>query len=133
MRNSFLNLAVPSLQMSEPGEVKKIKLNDKVEVNLWDRWEIPCEENTTFGQIYDYLKNKYSLNPIGVLQGMSRIDTSKTEEGKKEFLASKLLDRLDKEDDCIDIIVLFTKTEEDEKMIENIPPVRLKFEVKKPV
>lgn len=64
---------------------------------------------------------------------MSRIDTSKTEDGKKEFLASKLLDRLDKEDDCIDIIVLFTKTEEDEKMIENIPPVRLKFEVKKPV
>lgn len=49
MRNSFLNLAVPSLQMSEPGEVKKIKLNDKVEVNLWDRWEISCEENTTFG------------------------------------------------------------------------------------
>lgn len=38
MRNSFLNLAVPSLQMSEPGEVKKTKINDKVEVNLWDRW-----------------------------------------------------------------------------------------------
>ena len=111
MRNSFLNLAVPSLQMSEPGEVKKIKLNDQVEVNLWDRWEISCEDNTTFGEVYDHLKNKYGLNPIGVLQGMSRIDTSKTEEGKKEFLASKLLDRLDKEDDCIDIIVLFTKTE----------------------
>lgn len=52
MRNSFLNLAVPSLQMSEPGEVKKIKLTDKLEVNLWDRWELSCTENTTFADIY---------------------------------------------------------------------------------
>lgn len=30
MKNSFLNLAVPSLSMSEPGDVKKIKINEKV-------------------------------------------------------------------------------------------------------
>lgn len=78
MRNSFLNLAVPSLQMSQPGEVKKIKVNDKVEVNLWDRWEISCTENTKFGDIYNDLKTKYDLHPIGVIQGMSRIDSTKT-------------------------------------------------------
>lgn len=52
MKNSFLNLAVPSLQMSEPGSVQKIKLNEKIEVNLWDRWDICCKQNTTFGDVF---------------------------------------------------------------------------------
>ena len=83
MRNSFLNLAVPSLQMSEPGEVKKVKLTEEVTVNLWDRWEVNCTEETTFGEVYKDLQTKYKIRPKGVLQGMSRIDTSKTESGKK--------------------------------------------------
>ena len=37
-RNSFLNLAVPSLMMSEPGEAIKTKLREGLEVTLWDRW-----------------------------------------------------------------------------------------------
>lgn len=58
---------------------------------------------------------------------MSRIDTSKTEAGKKEFLNSKVLDKLDKDEAYIDIVVLFTRKPEDEKMLENIPPIRLTF------
>jgi hypothetical protein len=38
-RNSFLNLAVPSLMMSEPGEPVKTKIKEGLEVTLWDRWE----------------------------------------------------------------------------------------------
>jgi hypothetical protein len=49
MRNAYLNLAVPSLQMSEPGEVKKTKVTDKLTVTLWDRWEIECVDQVTFG------------------------------------------------------------------------------------
>lgn len=78
MRNSFLNLAVPSLQMSEPGEVKQIQLAQGLQVNLWDRWEVPCNDDTTFKEVYHLLHTKFGLYPIGVLQGMSRIDTSKT-------------------------------------------------------
>jgi len=39
-RNAFLNLAVPIMQASEPGDVQKIKLTDKIETSLWDRWEV---------------------------------------------------------------------------------------------
>jgi len=39
-RNVFLNWAVPIMQASEPGAVQKIKLTDKIETTLWDRWEI---------------------------------------------------------------------------------------------
>jgi hypothetical protein len=38
MKNSYLNLAIPSIQMSEPGEVLKKKITEKLIVNLWDRW-----------------------------------------------------------------------------------------------
>jgi len=39
-RNFFLNLAVPIMQASEPGEVQTIKISENVKVNLWDRWEL---------------------------------------------------------------------------------------------
>jgi hypothetical protein len=34
-RNSFLNLAVPSLMMSEPGDPVKHKIKDDLEVDTW--------------------------------------------------------------------------------------------------
>jgi len=39
-RNAFLNLAVPIMQASEPGDVLKVKLTEKIEATLWDRWEV---------------------------------------------------------------------------------------------
>lgn len=39
-RNVFLNLAVPIMQASEPGDVMKTKLTENIEVSLWDRWEV---------------------------------------------------------------------------------------------
>ena len=49
MRNVYLNLAVPSLQMSEPGELQKKKLKEGLEVTRWDKWELHCTEDVTFG------------------------------------------------------------------------------------
>jgi ubiquitin-activating enzyme E1 len=39
-RNVFLNLAVPIMQASEPGDVEKIKLTETISATLWDRWEV---------------------------------------------------------------------------------------------
>jgi len=39
-RNIFLNLAVPIMQASEPGDVEKIKLTETISATLWDRWEV---------------------------------------------------------------------------------------------
>ena len=52
-RNLFLNLAVPIMQASEPGDVSKIKLAEGLpEVSLWDRWEVkhPSKKDTTLGE-----------------------------------------------------------------------------------
>lgn len=40
LRNAFVNLAVPIVQLGEPGEVQKIKVHDKLETNVWERWEV---------------------------------------------------------------------------------------------
>lgn len=56
MRNAYLNLAVPSLQMSEPGELQKKVLKEGLSVTLWDKWELQCSEDVTFGEVYDRLK-----------------------------------------------------------------------------
>jgi hypothetical protein len=37
--------------------------------------------------LYEALLKKFEIFPIGILQGMSRIDTGKSEEAKKVFLA----------------------------------------------
>ena len=58
---------------------------------------------------------------------MSRVDFGKGEAEKKKFLSSKVLDKLQREEEYLDIAVLFTETEEDDKILEGIPPVRLLF------
>lgn len=48
---------------------------------------------------------------------MSRVDFGKTAAEKKSFLSSRVLDKLEREDDYLDIVVLFTISEEDEKIL----------------
>lgn len=47
LRNTFLNLAVPNMMMSEPGEPLKVSLTKDLTVNLWDRWEVKGFGKTT--------------------------------------------------------------------------------------
>lgn len=47
IKNGFLNLAVPILQLTEPGPAPKIKLHDKLTVTLWDIWEVSLGESIT--------------------------------------------------------------------------------------
>lgn len=40
-RNAFVNLAVPLVQISEPGEAPKHKIGN-TEFTVWDHWEFKC-------------------------------------------------------------------------------------------
>jgi len=52
MKNAFLNLAVPIMALSEPGSAPKIKLTEKLEVNLWDRWEAKLKKDSTLDDLF---------------------------------------------------------------------------------
>lgn len=37
-------MAVPIMTLSEPGPVAKTKLNDELEVTVWDQWEYKIDD-----------------------------------------------------------------------------------------
>ena len=58
-RNTFMNLAVPMMTGSSPGEVKKDKLLDGLEVSIWDRWELKDFKNNTLEHMITKIQEKY--------------------------------------------------------------------------
>ena len=47
VRNTFLNLAVPIIQLSEPGEPLKVHIKEGLSFTVWDKWEVKCSQKTT--------------------------------------------------------------------------------------
>src|ERR1700733_14786966 len=58
-RNIFLNLAVPIMQASEPGDLIKTKLTDKIEVTLWDRWDVMLGKHIKLNEVIKYAEDTY--------------------------------------------------------------------------
>src|SRR5690348_12308651 len=58
-RNIFLNLAVPIMQASEPGDVMKTKLTEGLEVTLWDRWEVKKGKNVKLIDVIKHIQDTY--------------------------------------------------------------------------
>lgn len=61
MKSAFVNLAVPFVQLTEPGAVPKIKLNEKTTVTLWDRWEVKVDATMTLQDLFSYCQREYGL------------------------------------------------------------------------
>ena len=73
-KQSFLNLSVPIICISEPGPARKIKLGSTgLEVTLWDRWEFKApERDVTLLEILEHLESTYKLQVSNILyEGMS--------------------------------------------------------------
>jgi len=94
-RNSFLNLAVPSLMQSEPGVAMKTKLGAKgLEVTLWDRWEYEADNRAvTLLQVVEYLEEIYGLSVRDILYGQLPLFMSALHQGgnRKNALSTKPL------------------------------------------
>eukprot|EP00347_Sterkiella_histriomuscorum_P007708 403347869 len=149
-KNSFMNLAVPSLMMSEPGAALKTKLKEGLEVTLWDRWEYDASQdplNVTLLSILSTTESKYNLKSRDVFLGSFPLFLHALEgrdEGMKIKnlsgvpLIEKLpqnqgLSKLDIEvPDFVDLTVTFVdegKFDENgqEKNLEGVPQLRVIF------
>lgn len=115
MRNSFVNLAVPIMQLSEPGEAQKIKLTDDLTVTVWDRWEVTCSKGMTVQQLFEQLEERYRLKPRDIYLGLMPVylsanmdlESKKTE--KQALLNKPLNDLLQLDSDFVDLTITFTK------------------------
>jgi len=58
-RNSFLNLAVPSMMLSEPGPPAQTKITEDINVSLWTRWEYKdASRYTKLKDVLEYLRDE---------------------------------------------------------------------------
>lgn len=101
MRNAFLNLAIPSLTMGEPGPVEKIKVHDNLETNIWERWSVgPLSKEQNVGDLLKAVEDKYGV----VVKGLTLVEGSQiysdfvmsleTKKEEKERLLKKSLEKL---------------------------------------
>jgi len=134
MKNAFLNLAVPSLQLSEPGPPPVIKLTEDLKVNLWDRWDVKGDKDITLRKLFEELKKKYGLWPKDVMNGSQAVyfaaiyNVPGKEKEKEEALDRKLVESLGIEDEkYLNLTVTFAKEEKGE-ILKGTPPVRIYFD-----
>ena len=139
-RNVFLNLAVPIMQASEPGDVAKTKLSEGIEVTLWDRWEVKGhgKEATLKDVITDVEKQFPTLEVRDITRGNTPLyfhavmSKAGKEADKENALSSKVADLLGidtTEDKYVDInITCVRKEDSEDKILAGVPPVRVHFE-----
>ena len=66
-KNTFLNLAVPVMYMSEPGPPVCAEIKDGVKVDTWTRWDIEVTQKTTLGRIVSKLESQFNLKARDIM------------------------------------------------------------------
>lgn len=59
-RNAFVNIALPFVTLSEPGEASKVKYGEK-EWSLWDRFDVDEGRDITLEEFLKYFEEKHKL------------------------------------------------------------------------
>lgn len=117
-RNIFLNLAVPIMQASEPGDLIKTKLTENIEVTLWDRWDVKKGKNVKLNEVIKYIEETYEgLEVRDVMRGNAPIFFSAImnapgkEDEKEKILNEKVAELIgaDSDDKYVDLTLTFIK------------------------
>jgi len=66
-KNTFLNMAVPSMYMSEPGAPVTTVVKPGLKVDTWTRWDVEVPQKTTLGQIINKLEKRFALRARDVM------------------------------------------------------------------
>ena len=139
-RNTYLNLAIPYIQNSEPGEVIKNKIVDDLYSNIWDLWEIYINKNNKkencIKYLFDELEKKYKIFPKDIFLGkkpifLSMLYKGKDNERNNKITNEELTNLLEYDEylniNYVDIIVTFTAKKDKEEYLKNIPRIRVYF------
>jgi len=125
------------MTLSEPGEARKYKLTDKLEVTLWDRIELEMEKSLCLADLFEEILKKYDLVCRDVFYGNRPIYLDKMAsaniDGKEKTLKKGLLNDLlnldenDAELKYVDLTVTYSKKDGGDELLKNTPEVRIKF------
>jgi len=138
-RNIFMNLAVPIMQASEPGDVAKTKLVEGIEVTLWDRWDVKGTKDITLKEVISELeKSHQGLEVRDVMRGNAPIyfyaimSAPGKEKDRENILNSKIANLVPgvdpSEDRYVDLNITCVKIgDTEDKILSGVPPVRVFF------
>jgi len=130
------------MQASEPGDVLKTKLTDKIETTLWDRWEVDGK-NSTLREVIAKVEAKYEgLTVRDVLQGGAPIffhaimNAPGKEKDKEQALNSMLAELVgaiaegsaEPDEPYIDLTITCVPNDDPTaEVLEGVPPLRVKL------
>jgi len=123
-KNAWMNLALPSLLLSEPQAVEITPIHPTLSISIWDRWEID-QGDLALGQFINHIKSHYKLVATAIIQNTTLIYASIL--GGKKLLPqrlSSLLVRPTPTTPFVDLTVQFESL--DGKEVRG-PPVRFFF------
>lgn len=126
-KNTFLNLALPFMLLSEPGPVEKVQLGSGNSYTLWDKWEIRGTHSTTLAEFLAMFKDSYGLEPTGVFNGgsMVYVPLFKGQQKRLPKPMRKLLKSASKaRQQYVDLTVTIETPEGSDGAEDTIPPVR---------
>ncbi|CAD8130185.1 unnamed protein product [Paramecium sonneborni] len=121
MKNRFINLAVSIVQLTEPMKDETIKLNEEINVTLWDRWEVRLGKEITLKSLFQHLKQTYHLEPTNVFKQSSVIYMHDLHKGQNLF-TQPIFELLDVKTDYLDLVINLVK---DEQILKNVPEVKV--------
>lgn len=128
------------MQASEPGDVLKVKLTEKIETTLWDRWEVDAQK-LSLAEVISKVEEKYEgLEVRDVLRGNAPLyfhaimNASGKEKEKERTLKMSLIELLEFDLDAQDgepyvdlTITCVLKGDPEDKILEGVPPLRAKL------
>ncbi|XP_002733723.2 ubiquitin-like modifier-activating enzyme 6 [Saccoglossus kowalevskii] len=72
-KNCFLNLALPSVIFSEPGQAEKTQIHTDLSFTLWDKWQVKGNKSYTLKEFLKYFKTTYGLEATMVVHGVKMV------------------------------------------------------------
>lgn len=130
VKNASLNMAVPSLMVSEPGPPKKTKLRDGLEVSAWDVWTVSVAADSTLKQLIAALDSKFELEVKSIfkdgravyLQALEAVQPDSKDKGLRDAF------KIAASQTEAEVVVAFADPSDSSKCLEGIPPVVVKLE-----
>lgn len=66
MKNAFLNLGVPSLQLSEPAPPPIFNVTKSIAVSIWDRWDVHLSSDSLVKELFVFFEKEKGLNIFNI-------------------------------------------------------------------
>jgi len=134
-RNCFLNLAVPTMMLSEPAPPIKTKLKEGLEVDLWDRWELKDQAaGLTLREVIQAVEDEYGLIVKDVFHGSKPVFLSalmSINAAEKEKTLGKAVSEIcgveASSGSVLDLTLTVASAEDESKILDSVPPVRIVY------